>query len=296
MEISTMSDPKELQAKIERIANLPTLPEIVRRVMRIINEPETQAKDVAFIIGQDLALSAKVLRLANSAFYGMPRSITSINNAVMVLGFKVINTMVLGLTVFDMFPRDKKSALFNRTAFWRHCTSCAAISRFLVEQMTIFFPFDAEEAFCAGLLHDIGKVVMEQYLHEDFHQALRFAKSNKMSLYDAEKASIGYTHADVARWLTLRWELPGNLLAPLIFHHRPSKAKDCADMVTLCHYADFLCYELKLTIHEDYAPPFLDHAQVKRLGISEHGLEKVKIRLGEELEKIDLFCDIAAGN
>jgi len=290
-----MADPKELRTKIECIANVPTLPEIVRRVMRIVHEPTTSAKDVAFIIGQDLALSAKVLRLANSAFYGIPRSITSINNAVVVLGFKVISTIVLGLTVFDMFPRDKKSALFNRTAFWRHCTSCGAISRFLVEQMTMFFPFDAEEAFCAGLLHDIGKVVMEQYLHDDFHKALRFAKSNKMSLFEAEKESLGYTHTEVAGWLTSKWELPANLVAPLVFHHRPSKAKDCADMATLCHYADFLCYELKLTISEDCIAPFLDHAQVKRLGISEHGLEKVKIRLGEELEKIDLFCDIAAG-
>ncbi|MGB7568951.1 MAG: HDOD domain-containing protein [Chitinivibrionales bacterium] len=291
-----MATSKELHDKIERITNLPTLPEIVTRVMHIIHEPTTSARDVAFAIGQDLALSAKMLRLANSAFYGIPRSITSIHNAVVVLGFKVINTMVLGLTVFDMFPHDKRSALFNRTAFWRHCTSCGAISRFLVEQMTMFFPFDAEEAFCAGLLHDIGKVVMEQYLHEDFHKALRHAKSKKIPLYEAEKEILGYAHTDVSRWLTTNWELPGNLLSPIIHHHLPSKAKNCRDMATLCHYADYLCYELKLTVSEDYVPPFLDQEQVQRLGISEQGLEKVKIRLGDELEKINLFCDIASGN
>ena len=225
LEIPSMPDSKELHNKIERITNLPTLPEIVTRVMHIINEPTTSAQDVAFAVGQDLALSAKMLRLANSAFYGIPRSITSIHNAVVVLGFKVINTMVLGLTVFDLFPYDKRSALFNRTAFWRHCTSCGAISRFLVDQMTMFFPFDAEEAFCAGLLHDIGKVVMEQYLHEDFHKALRHAKSKKIPLYEAEKEILGYAHTDVARWLTTNWELPGNLLSPIIHHHLHQKQK-----------------------------------------------------------------------
>lgn len=286
---------KELQSKIGQITNLPTLPVIVTRVMQIVNNPSSSANDVAFVVGQDLALSAKILRLANSAFYGTPRTITSINSAVMILGLKVINTIVLNLTVFDLFPHEKKSSLFNRTAFWRHCTSCGLICRFLTEHLRKFVLFDAEEAFCVGLLHDIGKVVMEQYLHEDFHKALKHAKHVKIPLYEAEKETLGFSHTDVAQWLLAGWQLPAQLSLPLTCHHDPQHAKECGDIVALCHYADFLCYELKLTLDEDYAPPVLDAASVAALGILPEDIEDLKGRLSMELERMNVFCDIAAG-
>jgi HD-like signal output (HDOD) protein len=286
---------KELQSKIEQITNLPTLPAIVTRVMHIVNDPSSSASDVAFVVGQDLALSAKILRLANSAFYGVPRTITSINNAVVILGLKVINTIVLSLTVFDLFPHEKKSSLFNRTAFWRHSTSCALICRFLAEKMKKFVLFDAEEAFCAGLLHDIGKVVMEQYLHEDFHKALKHAKQHRVPLFEAEQETLGYAHTDVAQWLTSGWQLPVELQLPLVYHHDPQHATDCADIVALCHYADFLCYELKLTIDEDYTAPPLNQASADLLELSPQDIDDLAARLSMELERVNVFCDIAQG-
>jgi HD-like signal output (HDOD) protein len=285
----------ELQSKIEQISNLPTLPTIVSRVMHIVNDPSSSAGDVAFVVGQDLALSAKILRLANSSFYGVPRTITSINNAVVILGLKVINTIVLSLTVFDLFPHEKKSSLFNRTAFWRHSTSCALICRFLAEKMKKFVLFDAEEAFCAGLLHDIGKVVMEQYMHEDFHRALKHAKHKKLPLFEAEKATLGYAHTDVAQWLTSNWQLPTQLQLPLVYHHDPQRAVDCADIVALCHYADYLCYELKLTIDEDYAPPPLNRNTAELLELAPGDIDDLIQRLSAELERVNIFCDIAQG-
>jgi HD-like signal output (HDOD) protein len=286
---------KQIQNKIEQITNLPTLPGIVTRVMHIVHDPSSSSNDVAFVVGQDLALSAKVLRLANSAFYGMPHTITSIHNAVVILGLKVINTMVLSLSVFDMFPHERKSALFNRTAFWRHCTSCGLICRFLSQRLRSFVLFDPEEAFCAGLLHDIGKVAMEQYLHDDFHKALKHAKHKNIPLYDAENETLGYAHTDVAQWLTATWQLPLAISLPLSLHHSPQDARDHVDIVALCHYADYLCYELKLTIDEDYAPPALIGPVVDRLGFSSDDIEALKLVLNGELEKVNAFCDIAAG-
>lgn len=286
---------KELQSKIEQITNLPTLPAIVTRVMHIVNDPSSSASDVAFVVGQDLALSAKILRLSNSAFYGVPRTITSINNAVVILGLKVINTIVLSLTVFDLFPHEKKSSLFNRTAFWRHSTSCALMCRFLAEKMRKFVLFNAEEAFCAGLLHDIGKVVMEQYLHEDFHKALKHAKQRKLPLFEAEQETLGYAHTDVAQWLTSGWQLPVQLQLPLVYHHDPQHATECADIIALCHYADFLCYELKLTIDEDYTPPPLNRASADLLELAPQDIEDLTARLSTELERVNVFCDIAQG-
>jgi HD-like signal output (HDOD) protein len=290
-----MTGKAHLRRKIEQITNLPTLPEIVVHILRIVNDPETSAKEIGRAVSQDPPLSAKLLRLANSAFYGMPRSITSIQNAVVLLGTKVIRTIVLSLTVFDMFPGDNHSSLFNRTAFWRHSTSCAFLCRFLSEAMEGVFPFYSEESFCGGLLHDLGKVVMEQYLHEDFHHALRHAKDKKIPLFDAEMEILGYAHTDVAEWLTSNWELPDSIQLPMVFHHTPSRAPQCKNLVTLCHFADHLCYKLKLSIDVDFAGPALDAESLKALSLSEEQVEKVTARLATELDKINLFCEIATG-
>lgn len=233
---------EELQDRIKTIANLPTLPHIASRLMQIVNSPNTSADSVANLVAQDISLSAKVLRLANSAFYGIPRSINTLNNAVVILGFKIIQTMVLSLTVFDMFARedDDDGAVFDRNAFWQHSLRCAVIARLLAHRRRRNFALDPEEAFCAGLLHDVGKVVMEQYLNADFRKALHHARLHNLTAFEAEREILGYTHCDVASWLTGTWSLPDEIEQPLVCHHEPDEATICADSVMICHIADIL--------------------------------------------------------
>jgi len=287
-------EPTELfKDKIQHIANLPTLPQIASRLIKIIHDPLTSSGDAAFVIGQDLSLSAKVLRLANSAFYGIPKSITNINSAVVILGLKVLHTMVLSLTVFDMFPENKRTAaLFDRKAFWLHSLGCGMIAKFLASRIRKFIMFDPEEAFCAGLLHDIGKVVMEQYLHEDFHNALKAAKNRKIAMIDAENETLGYNHTQVAQWLTDSWGLPSELQLPLIYHHTPSVVTQNQDIVALCHLSDWLCYQFNLNIGL-YSPPALDPSVYYILKLEPKDIDELKDRFKAEMEKIQVFFDIA---
>lgn len=285
---------EQFRDKIEHFTNLPTLPLVASRLMQIINDPATSASDVAFIVGQDLSLSAKVLRLSNSAFYGIPHSITSIKNAVVILGLKVINTMVLSLTVFDMFPDDKnRSSLFNRKAFWLHSLSCGLIAKYLSSRMRKVVLFDPEEAFCAGLLHDIGKVVMEQYLHEDFHTALDYAVKNAIPIHEAEQHLLGYNHTNVAAWLTGSWGLPAEIRQSLIHHHSPAESIECQDIVTLSHLADWLCYETGMVLDPEYQKPTLDEQSVERLKLAEADIAAIKEALPSELEKTSIFYSAA---
>ena len=284
---------EQLKDKIEHFANLPTLPQVATRLMNIINNPLTSSSDVAFVVGQDLSLSAKVLRLANSAFYGIPRSITNINNAVVILGLKVINTMVLSLTVFDMFPDDKRNAaLFDRKSFWIHSLSCGLIAKFLAARIRKVILFDPEEAFCAGLLHDIGKVVMEQYLHDDFHTALEFAREKQMPFHQAEISQLGYSHTDIAEWLTKTWSLPSEIRLSLMYHHDPSGSVQCQDIISLCHLADWLCYETGMVIDGDYRAPQLDDNCIQLLKLMPQDIDSIKELLPAELEKTSIFYNI----
>jgi HD-like signal output (HDOD) protein len=285
---------EQLLDKIQHISNLPTLPQIASHLIHVINDPLTSASDVGFIIGQDLSLSAKVLRLANSAFYGIPRSITNINNAVIILGIKVINTMVLSLTVFDLFPENKNApTVFDRKRFWLHSLSCGIIAKYLAAKVKKLILFDPEEAFCAGLLHDIGKVIMEQYLHDDFQKALALSIEKNITLYDAEMEIFGFSHSDVAEWLTQSWSLPFDIQLPMIYHHTPQNAPQCQEIVLLCHLADLICYEAGMSIDPRYKTPELVPGTVETLKLTPADIEDVKTAYPKELEKLSTFLEIA---
>jgi HD-like signal output (HDOD) protein len=284
---------EQLKDRIRHMANLPTLPQVASYLMQTVNDPHTSINDVALVVAQDLSLSAKILRLANSAFYGIPRTITNINNAVIILGLKVINTMVLSLTVFDMFNDNPKStSLFDRKSFWLHSLCCGLIAKFLTLKIRKFILFDPEEAFCAGLLHDIGKVVMEQYLHEDFHVALKYAKQNKLPVVEAEEKILGYTHNDVAEWLTTSWGLPSEILMPIIYHHNPDKAPECEDIVSLCHISDQLCYKTQIVKQNNYELPRLDKASMESLKLTDMDIEEIMAQIPSEMPKISIFLEV----
>ncbi|MCU0608189.1 MAG: HDOD domain-containing protein [Chitinispirillaceae bacterium] len=280
-----------LREKFGHLVQLPTLPEISSRLMGLIRNPRASVNDVADIIGQDVSLSAKVLRLANSAYYGMPGKITTINNAVVLLGFRVITTIVLSVTVFDLFPEGKGSSrLFDHKAFWRHSFGCGLIAKHLALCLKKKFLFDPEESFCAGLLHDIGKVVLEQYLHAEFHRALNAAKSDGLPLFTAEKKVLGFTHADAGQWLTAGWGLPSGIGEPLARHHDSSSGPHQADSAALCQAADWLCYQTGMAIDPACVPPMLDQGIRTAFALSDSLIEEIRVTVPDEVEQSFLFA------
>ncbi len=293
--------PVELQDKIRRMSNLPTLPQVACSILDYINNPHSSSSDIAAIVSQDISLTAKILRLSNSAFYGMPRTIGNINEAIVILGFKVIYTMVLSLTVFDMFPQEKRSAQFDRKKFWKHCLICALLSKLIAEKISLK-GVTPEEAFCAGLLHDIGKIVMEQYLHDDFHNAIDYGNKSEKSMYQAESELLGYSHCDVAEWLISRWNLPEVLHHPIVYHHRPEKilAKQSSAQVSrskyytaICHIADYECYDRKITgTQSTVTPPPFTYDIVSLIGLTPSDLDSIHDQVPARLEQFAIFYDL----
>lgn len=280
------------QKKIEQIENLPTLPEVANRLLRIINDPTTTAVDVANLISRDLSLTSKVLRLANSAFYGIPRTVTTVQNAVVILGLKVINTMVFSITVVKMFPGDGRNEMFSRKKFWAHSLACAVLSRQLALRMRKFTLFDPEECFCAGLIHDIGRIVLDQYFHENFLKAIQKGMEERISLTQAENEVFGFNHTDVGDWLTSRWELPQDIRVPIVFHHSPGKTEYAREITTLVHLADGLCYDVGFGLPGLEVKPALDSALIAQLGFTQEDLEAVKAGAHEEIEKFQAAFEI----
>ncbi len=280
------------QKKIEQIDNLPTLPEVANKLFRIINNPTTTALDVANLIARDVSLTSKVLRLANSAFYGIPRTVTTVQNAVVILGLKVINTMVFSISVVKIFPADGNNEFFSRKKFWNHSLACAIMSRKLAQSMKRFSLSDPEECFCAGLIHDIGRVVLDQYFHENFLKAIQLAHQEKIALVEAEDRIFGFNHSHVGDWLTARWELPVDIRTPIVHHHSPRATEQGQEITRIVHLADYLCHEAGYTLPGIETPPPLDGDVAALLDLSVADMENAKACLADELSTLQSALEI----
>ncbi|MBW8889923.1 MAG: HDOD domain-containing protein [Fibrobacteres bacterium] len=268
------------QRIIQDLGQIPTMPTIAAKVMQIVNDPHSSAEDVAKFISRDVALTSKVLRLANSAFYGIPRTISSVNSAIVILGFNTIRSLVLSASVLKVFPQKPGLVRFDRKAFWKHSFMVGIASRMLAQIYRKKKLVDMETAFSAGLLHDIGKIILEQFSNEDYLPVLNAAKEKGLPLVMVEKSILGMSHADVSGMLVDKWQMPNELKGPIVFHHSPLEDKTAQDMACIVHFANHLCH-LKgsgCMAEETYAPLAKEVEGLLGLGISSE-------QLLEELEK-----------
>ena len=222
--------------RLAEIKEISTLPHVMMRIMEIITDEQSSAVDLADEIANDTSLTAKILKMVNSAYYGFYREIAEVSDAVVVLGFNEIRRLSLAISVLDLI--GGKSAE-HRVAFWNHSFSCAAMSDILVKERGI-----AEQgAFTAGLLHDIGKSILDQYFNDMFTAVHDRMRENSLSFYEAERELFGFDHADIGYWLAERWNLPVTLGEAIHYHHQPELATEMPELAQVVHLADKLSIE-----------------------------------------------------
>ncbi len=239
------------QRIIENLRRLPSLPSVATKLMEVVNSPDTSADDAAGLIEMDPALTSTVLRMANSAFYGMPRSVSSVSSAVVILGFNTIRSIVLSASIIKAFPSEGKVRLFNHQQFWRHSILCALGAKLLARKCMHSLMHDPESAFCAGILHDIGKLIFEQYVTREFSEACEYADEKKIPLVVAEKEFLDVTHAGIGSILSDKWALPFDLEQALVYHHTPEAAEKARELVTIVHCADIMAHRVGADLWED---------------------------------------------
>ncbi len=273
---------------VERVQGLPTLPSMLNNINQMILNPKTSAKEVAQVISSDPALTSKVLRVVNSSFYGFPNRITTITHAIVILGFNTIKSIVLSSTIFDVFRRTVKPGDFDRTEFWKHSIGCGAAAKVVGRRLS--YPM-LEELFIAGLLHDVGKIVMDQFLPDKFAEVLGLVRKKDCLIYDAEQLVLGATHADVGAWLFEKWNLSRGLIETTRCHHNPSLASENPRFAEIVHVADILVRAIRFGSGGDQKIPALSEAAWKSLGLQDGEMDDLLAQTGAEIEKAMVFLD-----
>ncbi|WP_045215816.1 HDOD domain-containing protein [Desulfonatronovibrio magnus] len=222
-------------AKIKDEVQLMSLPRIFFLIQEAIKDPRTSSRHIGDIISKDQALTAKLLKLVNSAFYGFPSRIDTISRAVTIIGTRQLSTLALGLSVISRF-KNISPDLMNMESFWKHSIACAIAAKTLAGLRK--FP-NAESFFVCGLLHDIGKLVMISYYPEEYRFALQTSMNNKLRLSRAEKIYFKNHHSTVGALMAKTWKLPLKIEQAIRYHDTPSRSQFQSE-TTLVHMANIL--------------------------------------------------------
>lgn len=227
---------KRIRRITDSLISLPTLPTIIAKMLELVDNPKTSASSLSGLIMQDQVLTARILKLANSSFYAFPRQIATVKLALIVLGFESVKEMALSLSVLNSF-KSENNKHFDTSQFWHHSISVGAGSRMLARETCYRL---AGEAFVAGLLHDIGKLVLNQYLPEEFAEVQTRIWDQGQPCEEAEKIVLGVTHAEIGAWLAERWNLPVNLVEAIRWHAHPEQCPRNPELPLLVCLADYL--------------------------------------------------------
>lgn len=240
--------PEKLQQLVQTIRDLPALPEVVVRVMRMAEDPRSDAQGIARVIATDQAMAARVLKLANSAFYGLPRRVGTLSEAVVILGFRTIKNLAIAASTFELLNREIAGYWLQRGELWRHSLACAIGAQLIARRARL--PV-SEEAFVAGLLHDIGKVAIDLFVRAQFDQIMERALQDRIPFVEAEQAVLGFNHAMAGGLIAEKWNLPPLLVSVIKYHHQPSSAPDRDPMISVVHLADLLSITMGIGIGGD---------------------------------------------
>ncbi|MHC4871566.1 MAG: HDOD domain-containing protein [Planctomycetota bacterium] len=253
------------------IKSIPTLPEVYCKVSDMLENPKVSASSVAEIISRDPSLTAKLLKLVNSAFYGLPQQVSTLTHALVLMGFSTVKSLILTMGLTDIF-KASDNADFSRADFWAHCFGTGMMAKSIALRMRLN---NVEEIFIQGLLHDIGKIVLDKYAHEEFNKVLTFTRENDCLFVEAEEKILGFTHAEVGAITVKTWNLPDNICNSVKYHHNPLAADNTSEEAALMNLADILCRAKLIGSGGDRQIPELKNDVWEKLGLDFNTLTSI---------------------
>lgn len=273
-------DPDDI---LRRIHNLPSLPTVVVELLASMDRDEANIDALVQKIAQDQALTAKTLRLANSSFYGMANQVTSVHEAIAILGFRTVRSVATTAALIGTFARHDS---FNANPFWRHAIAGAICAR----ELAPHFNLNPEHAYTAGLLHDIGRLVLVTQFPPQFKATMVYRAQHDCHLLDAERAVLGVDHAMVGHVLTRHWKFPETMQQAVACHHAPQvQGMPALSLVILA--ANTIAHALDLSQDRDDLVPPAPAGLWTQLGLDENALCSVFKNAEKQFEGANLILN-----
>lgn len=281
-----MSDPATIAKKREKtelilsnVYNLPSIPKVMMEVSELLAKPTTTTAELSKVISQDQGLVTKILSIANSPLYGLPRKVSTIEFAILILGYGDIKNIVTALSMIESF-KIKSDKNLDQKKFWAHSVITGVAAKRVAEDLGYRI---GGEAFIAGLLHDLGITVIHKFFHTAFEQICKDVETNGMTYYEAELENLGLTHREIGKFLAEKWNLPPSLVDTVLNHETPDKASENRVLTAVVHLADYMTNKLGIG----------DFAWDKDLQIEKSVFEICKIQDEVHLDKfIEDYRDI----
>lgn len=219
---------------VSGVVRLVSLPEVCIRVNEMLEDPRINANDIGRVISQDTGLTARLLKIVNSAFYGFPSRIETVSRAVTVIGLRELRGLVLAASAVEAFSKIPNDIL-NMVKFWRHSVYCGVIAQLLADKCHVLH---SERLFVAGLLHDIGKLILCHRLPNEMREVANRIKHEDRPDFEIEREIFGFDHTEVGGELLKVWQMPKTLAEAVRYHHAPNEASEAIMDVCLIHIAN----------------------------------------------------------
>ena len=275
-----------LKELIQRVEDIPVLPAIVHKVMVLTEDPNSTIQDIESVILQDQSLTARILQLANSAYYGYARKISTISEAVILLGFTTMRNIVLAATMNKFLLQEVKGYGLARGELWRHSQACAVMAWHIAKKIKMK---QADKAYTAALLEDIGKVVLSVYMEETYEEILKRIEQEEESFLNVEQDILGFHHGEIGAELAKKWNLPSDLVEVIRYHHQPKDAQHNPLLTSVVHVANVLVMMMGIGLGIDgTAYPISDFA-LQQLGLDTVELQQIMSEVSDLFVDEDVF-------
>lgn len=279
---STESIPEKL---LREVKDVPTIPDVVVKVMQLTRDPNATADDLTRVISNDPGLTSNVLRLCNSAYYGLPRTVSSVAQAVMYLGFHAVRNLVLTCSMSRFFDPESEIYGYKQGGLWEHAVSSALTSEMICKRVR---PDLHDAAFTAGLLQNIGKIIIGSSIKDTAESIIELITDGGLSELEAEKQALGFSHDELGSVIADQWNFPEELVHSIRYHHKPGEAKSPILLSSLVNVADSIVLGLNVGIELEQLQYQPDAFALKNLNIDQEALEilreQAKASIEENLE------------
>ncbi len=271
---------KEVKKKLRKLEGLPTLPPIVQKLSALIEDERTSLHQIADLIEKDQVITTKVLRLANSAFYGFPRKVSTVQQAMMLLGMNVLKILIMTSSIFDIIHKED-------VGLWEHSIGVAACAKIIAEKTEIK---DPQEIATAGLLHDLGRVIELVTFKEEYRDIVALISQGEDPL-QAEVKVLGIDHAEIGAFLMRQWNLPERLIEAVSAHHQLNRSLKYKKESACLHFSDVIVHARGYgkTLYEKVPP--LDSQVLKTLNLSITEIKEVLFSLEPKLYELKFFTE-----